>query len=168
MVIGHLLKGSDPGQPAPAALRHPCSAAAGTLQDRRRTLAAMTTTRTAVDELLDAIVSATVTPALYTAGARLDATVPNWRFTVTGGDAVAEQYRTWFAHPARFEELHRHPTPTGEVVEYTLTWEEGGVPHAAHHVHVLQLDATGRIAEDHVWCGGRWDAAVLAEMAAAA
>ena len=37
--------------------------------------------------------------------------------------------------------------------------------HAAHHVHVLTVDsARDRIATDRVWCGGRWDAALLAQM----
>ena len=55
----------------------------------------------------------------------------------------------------------------GEVVTYLLAWNERGVPFAAHHCHVLRLDPHGRIASDRFFCGGRWDAARLAEMAAA-
>jgi hypothetical protein len=55
----------------------------------------------------------------------------------------------------------------GELVEFTLTWEEGGVPHACHQVHVLRLER-GRISADTVFCGGRWPASLLADMAAAA
>jgi hypothetical protein len=93
--------------------------------------------------------------------------VPNWRFTAGGADAIRATYAGWFADPGRFEELRRLPTATGVVVEYLLTWEDAGVPHAAHHVHLLTLAPDGRIADDHVFCGGRWDAALLAEMAAA-
>ena len=42
----------------------------------------------------------------------------------------------------------------------------GGVPHAARHCHVLRFDSDGLIVEDRFFCGGRWDAALLAEMAA--
>jgi hypothetical protein len=92
--------------------------------------------------------------------------VPDWRFAVHGPEAVARQYSAWFKDPGTFEEFERHPVDGGEVLVYLLTWEEGGVPHAAHHCHVLQFDADGRIAGDRFFCGGRWDAAHLAEMAA--
>lgn len=123
---------------------------------------------TAIDTFLTAIETGTGVPVgCYAEGASLDATVPNWRFTVRGPEAVAAEYGRWFAHPARFEELDRRPTPGGEVVSFFLTWEEGGVPHASHHCHVLTLAPDGRIVHDRVWCGGRWDAALLAEMGAA-
>lgn len=96
----------------------------------------------------------------------LDATVPNWRFTRRGADAVRSEYAGWFARPGRLDELRRLPTADGEVVEYVLSWEEQGVPHAAHHVHVLRVEG-GRITADTVMCGGRWPASLLAEMAAA-
>jgi len=34
---------------------------------------------------------------------------------------------------------------------------ENGVPHAAHHMHLLRV-ADGRIVSDTVMCGGRWPA----------
>jgi hypothetical protein len=121
-----------------------------------------------VGRFLDAIGGGLGVPAhLLAPAATLDATVPGWRFEVTGGDAVARQYGTWFANPASFEELERSPIGGGEVVAYLLAWEEGGRPFAAHHCHVLSFDAEGRIARDLFFCGGRWDAARLAEMAAA-
>ena len=42
----------------------------------------------------------------------------------------------------------------------------GGVRHAAHQVHLLTVDGD-RITRDTVFCGGRWPAALLAEMEAA-
>ena len=106
--------------------------------------------------------------ALYAPHAVLDAVVPGWRFAVEGPDAIAQEYGRWFRCPGRFEDLRRLPTATGEVVEYTLTWTEDGVGHAGRHLHVIDLDeATGAIASDHVWCGGRWPADLLAEMEAA-
>jgi hypothetical protein len=121
-----------------------------------------------VDRFLDAIGRGTGVPhELLAEEASLDATVPGWRFVAVGREAVARQYCGWFAAPAEFEELVRRPVDHGEVVTYLLTWEEGGVPQAAHHCHVLAFDDSGRIACDLFFCGGRWDAARLAEMAAA-
>lgn len=48
---------------------------------------------------------------------------------------------------------------------FTLTWTEHGGLHAAHQVHVLEV-RDGRITRQQVWCGGRWPAGLLAEMAA--
>jgi hypothetical protein len=120
---------------------------------------------TTVDALLDAIRSGRGIPtALYADGAVLDATVPNWRFTIVGPDAISSEYGRWFADPAIIEELDRFTTVDGEVVRYLLCWRERGVPHAAHHTHLLTLDSDGRISKDVVFCGGRWDAALLAQM----
>lgn len=125
---------------------------------------------TSVDRFLDAVRAATIPEAdVWAPDARLDATVPEWRVAAEGADAIRSTYATWFDAPGRFEELRRLPTPGGEVVEYLLAWEEDGVPHTAHpahHAHLLDLDAEGRIVSDHVFCGGRWDAALMAEMEA--
>ena len=87
----------------------------------------------------------------------LDATVPNWRFTVCGGPAVRAELGRWYADAGSFEELRRTPLPDGELVEFTLRWEEAGVPHAVHQAHVLEV-LDGQITHDKVWCGGRWSA----------
>lgn len=127
-----------------------------------------TTTSATIDRLLDAVRSgAGVPPSLFAPGVELDATVPGWRFRRRGPAAVAAQYIEWFADPATFEELERDEFPGGAVVTYLLAWEEGGVPHAGRHCHVLRFDDEGRIALDRFFCGGRWDAALLAEMAEA-
>jgi hypothetical protein len=135
----------------------------------------MTTTTTGpsrlsltVDRFLEAIGAGAGVPAhLLAPDVVLDATVPDWRFSVRGSEAVARQYGQWFAAAAEFEELERMPVAGGEVVTYLLTWEESGVPQAAHHCHVLRFDGDGDIVQDRFFCGGRWDAARLAEMAAA-
>ncbi len=121
-----------------------------------------------VDRFLDAICAGNGIPVdLYAPDAHLDATVPGWRLSACGPEAIADQYRGWFADPGSFEELSRSPLDQGEVVTYLLTWLERDVPHAAHHIHVLRFDANGRIAADTVFCGGRWGAGLLAQMAEA-
>jgi hypothetical protein len=103
--------------------------------------------------------------ALYSPTATVDATVPGWRFELHGPAEIAAEYGRWFAHPGRFEALERRATTDGEVITYVLGWEERGVPHAAHHCHVLTV-VDGSITRDQVWCGGRWPAGLLAEMEA--
>jgi hypothetical protein len=122
-----------------------------------------------IGKFIEAIASATI-PACdaWSQDATLDATVPNWRLHATGADAIRAEYARWFADPGRFDELHRHVVDDGggEVVEYTLSWSENGVPHAAHHMHLLTV-RDDQIVADTVFCGGRWPAALLAEMEAA-
>jgi len=118
-----------------------------------------------IDKFLHAIESATIPGCdVWAADAILDATVPNWRFKVTGPDAIRAEYARWFADPGHFAELRRYQADGGtEVVEYTINWSENGVPHAAHHVHLLAV-RDDLIVADTVLCGGRWSAALLAEM----
>jgi len=124
---------------------------------------------TVVDEFLSAIENAAIPRCdVWSADATLDATVPNWRLHRAGPEAIRAEYARWFADPAHFDELHRHSVDggAGEVIEYTLSWAENGVPHAAHHMHLLTI-RDGRIVADTVLCGGRWPASLLAEMEAA-
>jgi len=129
----------------------------------------------AIEKFLDAIQTATIPDCdAWSADATLDATVPNWRFHVCGRDAIRREYARWFGDPGKFGELRRYPVkedgqvgggPT-DVVEYTLSWTENGVPHAGHHVHLLTV-RDDEIVADTVFCGGRWSASLLAEMEAA-
>jgi hypothetical protein len=122
----------------------------------------------AIERFLTAIQTATI-PACdaWSADATLDATVPNWRLHASGPDAIRAEYARWFAEPGQFGELRRCPLAgDGEVVEYTLSWTENGVPHAAHHMHLLTV-RDDQIVADTAFCGGRWPASLLAEMEAA-
>jgi hypothetical protein len=122
----------------------------------------------AIDRYLAAIEGASMPGCdAFSPDVILEATVPNWRFSVNGDAAVRAELARWYADPGSFEELSRTPIPTGELISFTLRWEEGGVPFAAHQAHVVAV-ADGRIVSDQVWCGGRWSATLLAEMAEAA
>ena len=127
------------------------------------------TDKPVIDKFLHAIETANIPGCdAWSADATLEATVPNWRLHADGADAIRAEYARWFADPARFDELRRYPVEGGsaEVIEYTLSWTENGVPHAGHHLHVLTV-RDDRIVSDMVFCGGRWPAALLAEMEAA-
>ena len=127
----------------------------------------MTTTVHPVDRLLAEIGAGRgISTDTWTDRARLDATVPHWRFECDGAEAVAAELSGWYDAPTTIEAAVRHPIPGGEAVELDLTWVEAGVPHASHQVHLITVDG-GRISRDTVFCGGRWPAALLAEMEAA-
>ena len=118
----------------------------------------------AVDAFLDALAGGRPVPDdLFAADATLDATVPDWRFGRLDGPAIRAQFAHWFADPGTYDELDRTPIPGGEVVRFALSWTEGGVPHACHQIHVLTVEG-GRIVADTMFCGGRWDAGLLAQM----
>lgn len=120
-----------------------------------------------VDRFLEAVRTAAIKECdAWAPGATLDATVPNWRFHRTGADRIRETYARWFADPGGFDELDRTPVDGGEIVRYLLAWTENGVPHTAHHVHLISVDGDA-IVSDVVMCGGRWPAALMAEMEAA-
>src|SRR5271165_2212977 len=121
-----------------------------------------------IEKFLQAIETASIPGCdVWSADATLDATVPNWRLHAVGADAIRAEYARWFADPGHFDlPALDGITAQFEVVEYTLSWSENGVPHAAHHMHLLTV-RDDRIVADTVMCGGRWPASLLAEMEAA-
>jgi hypothetical protein len=121
-----------------------------------------------VDQFLEAVTSARMASCqAFAPAVELDATVPNWRFGLYGADAIKTELGRWYADQGHFEEVRRTAIEAGELVEFTLCWEEQGVPHACHQVHVLSVE-DGKIISDRAWCGGRWPASLLAEMGEAA
>lgn len=128
------------------------------------------TTTTAVDRFLELIETGQGADMaqLFAPGATLDATVPGWRFHLRGPEAITGRFSVWFADSARFEELDRHTAGDVEFVTYLIAAEDDkGVPYVAHQSHRLSIDSSGLIASDQFFCGGRWDAALLAKMAEA-
>ena len=122
---------------------------------------------TAVDRLLAAMEAGTgVGDDVYAADATWDATVPNWRFPLRGADAIRRQLASWFPAPGTFEEIERLPVEGGELVLFQIRWLLDGELHAARQSHVLKV-AGDRIVSHTAFCGGRWPAARLAEMAPA-
>jgi len=119
-----------------------------------------------IGELLAGIESAILPTDVFCAAVVLDATVPNCRFSVRGVDAVLAELGKWYADVGRFEVVNRNGIGGGELVEFTLSWNEGGVPHACHQAHVIHL-RDGRIATDTAFCGGRWPQPLLAQMSEA-
>ena len=67
-----------------------------------------------------------ISPDSWTADARLDATVPHWRFEADGAEAVAAELSGWYAASTTIESCVRRPIPGGEAVELDLSWVEDG------------------------------------------
>jgi len=119
----------------------------------------------AVAQFLSAIeVGAGIPAALYARDAVLDATVPMWRFEKHGPAAVSQELSRWFNLPGQLTEVSQAQLPTGAVVAFTEECVEPAGPWIVRQVHVLTTDADGRIAKHEAWCGGRWPAALQAEM----
>ena len=128
---------------------------------------ATTSRTTAIDRFLETVRSGRVSATLYTDDARLDATVPGWRFQAHGPAQIAAEYSSWFSSPSELSALERIPIDGGEVVRYVHTLDVGGKAHTAHHVHLIRVRGD-QIVSDTVFCGGRWGPEVLAQMGAAA
>lgn len=122
-----------------------------------------------IDRFKAAIEEATFADAaeVFANDAVLDATVPNWRFAVRGRAEVSEVLAEWFADPGQFESFVRTDIPGGAtLVQFVLTWEEHGEPHMCHQAQLIEHH-DGQIASVTAWCGGRWNSALMAEMAEA-
>lgn len=127
-----------------------------------------THTGTAVDRFLACVTSgAGIAEDVFAEDAVFDATVPQWRYSLHGSQPIREQLGRWFDHPGTLEELERLPTDDGEVVRFQVTWTIAGELQAAHQAHVLHVRGD-RIVSDTAWCGGRFTAERLAEIAAGA
>jgi len=120
-----------------------------------------------IDDLLEGITKAEISAGVFHPDAILDATVPNWRYQVRGAPAVAAELAKWYADPGRFLAVQRTGLPDGELIEFTLIWDEHGVEHTCHQAHILQLQ-DHQIVKDTAWCGGRWPAPLVTQMQAAA
>ena len=126
----------------------------------------ITVTQSSFDRLYAAVERGTpIDPDLFTGDVVFDATVPMWRYGTRGSTAVAAELGRWFADAGRFEAFERFDLPGSVLVEFTLTWEQQGVPHACHQSHRLEFATDGRIRALTAFCGGRWPASLLADMA---
>ena len=127
-----------------------------------------TVTDNPIDRLYAAVEHGTpIATDVFAPDVVLDATVPMWRYRTQGAAATAAELGRWFADAGRFEDFTSFALPGGALVEFTLTWEQHGVPHACHQSHRLEFDAGGRVRRLTAFCGGRWPASLLAEMTAA-
>ena len=121
----------------------------------------------AVDRFLEAVGGAGFAGTeAFAENAVSDSTVPNWRLQLHSGPEIRAKYSAWFDYPATLAEVRRTPLPDGELLEYTRSWTQDGVPHKGHHIHRFKI-VNDQIVEDAHWCGGRWNEGILKEITAA-
>ena len=96
----------------------------------------------------------------------LDFTLPTWRVQAqSASDAVALR-RAGHPQPGRVPRHRLDRTDRGFLLEVEETWEQDGEKWYCREL--LRADVSdGRIAELSVYCTGDWDAARVAEHAAA-
>lgn len=117
--------------------------------------------------LLDAVAAGNGVPTdLYTRTAVLDATVPMWRFEVHGAAAVTAELSRWYDAPGELTDVIRSPLPNGELVRFTCEWVGADGPCITHQVHILTITGV-QIRRHETWSGGRWGAALQADIEAA-
>ena len=116
-----------------------------------------------VDRFRAGIESGAMSGGVFSDDGGLDGTVPNWRFQLRGGEAVRAELARWYDDPGHFLDLQRTPMSGGELVEFTLSWLEEGLPRRCHQAHILRV-AGDRVAMDTAFCGGRWTADLIEEM----
>jgi hypothetical protein len=117
----------------------------------------------AIERFLSGVEAGDLREDVFSEDAGLDATVPNWRFSVRGGEAVRAELARWYADPGQFLDVQRTALPDGELVEFTLTWDEEGVAHRVHQAHILRVSGD-RVFSDTAFCGGRWPAELVQQM----
>jgi hypothetical protein len=117
----------------------------------------------AIERFLAGVEAGDLPADVFSEDADLDATVPNWRFSVQGGEAVRAELARWYADAGQFLDVQRTAIPGGELVEFTLTWDEEGVAHRVHQAHILRV-SDDRVFSDTAFCGGRWPAELVQQM----
>lgn len=91
---------------------------------------------------------------VLTDDAVFDLNVPQWRFQIGSGPAIAAAFAE--SYPAGFRTSGHdwEPTPTGAVVEYD-GWD---VSRDTYYRHLARLKLRdGRIARLTIYCTGEWD-----------
>ena len=123
-----------------------------------------------IDELAAKLVSYLETgeaPArLFAPDLFLDFTMPTWRLQADSAEGALAVRKGGHPWPGRVPRSRLDRTETGFVLEVEETWEQSGEKWYCREL--FRADVTdGSISELSVYCTGDWDAARVAEHAAA-
>ncbi len=115
---------------------------------------------TTVEAVVDAFIAlqesnrGTELAEILTEDAVLDLNVPQWRFQVGGGTAIAAAFAQSYPAGFRTTRYRWKPTPSGAVVEYD-GWD---VERDTYYRHLALLDMrSARISRLTLYCTGAWD-----------
>ncbi len=134
-----------------------------------RDAARVTYAPTIAGKLLDALATHDIprVASLYAPDAVLDAHVPQWRYQIQSGNAIAAVIDEEYPSPVRFRTARTFGTGDWQVLEVEAWFSQDGEERLFHEIDLLRLDA-GVIAEHVVYCTGIWDAATIRRHAAKA
>jgi hypothetical protein len=105
-------------------------------------------------------------PGLFTDDLFCDFTAPRWRLQAAGRDAALALRRRGHPSPGRVPRWRCDPTPRGFVIEVEERWTDADADWYCREL--MRADLRGdAICELSVYCTGDWDAARVAEHAAA-
>ena len=122
--------------------------------------------RSVADALVTFLETGRPPTGLFAPDVFCDFTMPRWRLQARGvQDAVALR-RAGHPAPGRVPRSRVDPTPTGVVLEVEEPWEADGERWYCRELFRADVSAEG-ITELSVYCTGDWDAARMAEHAAA-
>jgi hypothetical protein len=122
--------------------------------------------RVRADEFLTFLETGAAAPGLFAPEVFLDVTMPTWRLQAAGPDDAVALRRGGHPVPGRVPRSRFDPTSTGFVLEVEETWEAGGESWYCRELFRADVGPTG-ITELAVYCTGDWNAARVAEHAAA-
>ena len=103
---------------------------------------------------------------LFAPDAFVDFTPPRWRLQAQGHDAVIALRRAGHPEPGRVPRTRLDRTERGFVLEVEETWERDGTSWYCREMMRADLGPDG-VEAISVYCTGDWDAAWVAEHAAA-
>ena len=122
--------------------------------------------RTVADRFLGYLETARAPEGLFAPDVFVDFSMPTWRLQAEGRDAALELRRRGHPWPGRVPRYRLDPTPAGFVLEAEETWDADGRRWYCRELFRADVGVEG-ITELAVYCTGDWDAARVAEHAAA-
>jgi hypothetical protein len=122
--------------------------------------------RALADDFVTFLETGEAPPGLFAPDVLVDFTMPRWRLQAQGAPAAVALRRHGHPSPGRVPRQRFDPTPTGFVLEVEETWADGGEQWYCRELFRADVSAEG-ITELAVYCTGDWDAARVAEHAAA-
>jgi hypothetical protein len=105
-------------------------------------------------------------PGLFAPDVFLDVSLPRWRLQAAGRDETLAVRRASHPRRGRVPRSRVDLTANGFVIELEETWEDGGERWYCRELFRADVGPEG-VTELAVYCTGDWDAARIAEHAAA-
>lgn len=129
----------------------------------------MRTQVSVADRFLEAVSTASYDDlaALYHPDVLADVNVPQWRFQISGRDALVDVFRTEYTPDMRITSSRAEDAGVWQIVQVEGRYGSGEQERMFREVHLLHL-TDGLIDEQVSYCSGMWDAETIRRQAAEA